>query len=61
MWLAFRTIRLLAKTLVRIAISLEQLSSLYRLDLRSRGVIETDSRIKDEVEVVYGYQEPSEE
>ncbi len=61
MWLAFRTIRLLAKTLVRIAVSLEQLSSLYRLDLRSRGVIETDSRIKDEVEVAYGYQEPSEE
>ena len=61
MWKAALVIRLFAKNLGRIAVSLEQIAALYRTDLQSRGVILTDATIQDELEVVYGYQEPDPE
>lgn len=57
MWAAIRTLRLFTKSLTRIAASLESLESLYRLDLASRGVIQTNPALKDELEVQYGYVE----
>ncbi len=58
MFLAIRVLRLFIKSLTRIATSLESLESLYRLDLASRGIIQTNPQLKDELEVAYGYQEP---
>lgn len=60
MWAAIRTIRLFAKSLSRIATSLEQIHALYKLDLASRGIVETNPGMKDVLEVAYGYQEPGE-
>lgn len=60
MW-AFRAIRLFAKSLLRIAIALETLVSLYKLDLASRGITPTTPGIKDEVEVAYGWSPTEDE
>jgi hypothetical protein len=57
----FRSIYLFAKSLRRIAVALEELVSLYRMDLASRGLIPLDTTIKDKVEVMYGYAEPERE
>ncbi len=38
----------------RIAIALERMEVLYRLELRTQGIFETDPNLKDEVEVSYG-------
>lgn len=57
MWAAFRILRLFNKDLSRIALSLEDIASLYRLDLASRGIVPTDISIQDQVEVSYGYTE----
>ncbi len=61
MWTAFRILRMLAKSFATIAASLSDIRDLYRLDLASRGVIQINPTIKDEVEVAYGYHEPEEE
>ncbi len=61
MFLAIRVLRLFTKSLTRIATSLESLESLYRLELASRGIIQTNPQLKDELEVAYGYQEPERE
>ncbi len=58
MFAAIRLIRLFIKSLSRIATSLESLEALYRLDLASRGIIQTNPTLKDQVEVMYGYMEP---
>lgn len=57
MWATVRAIRLFSKSLSRIAAALEELRDLYRLDLASRGVTPTDTSIRDQVEVAYGYIE----
>jgi hypothetical protein len=57
MWLAIKVLRLFAKSLVRIAVALEELRDLYRLDLATRGIILTNPDVKDEVEIIYGVQE----
>ena len=49
MFLAFRALHLFAKSLVRIALALEELLSLYRLDLATRGIVPITPGIKDEV------------
>ena len=61
MFLAFRALHLFAKSLVRIALALEQLRDLYQLELATRGIVAPTPGMKDEVEVVYGYQEPRED
>jgi hypothetical protein len=55
--IVFRSIYLFAKSLRRIAVSLEELVSLYRMDLAARGITETNPTVQDRVEVMYGYQE----
>lgn len=57
MFAAIRLIRLFIKSLSRIAASLESLETLYRLDLSSRGVIQTNPELKDPLEVAYGFQD----
>jgi hypothetical protein len=61
MFLAFRALHLFAKSLARIATALEQLRNLYQLELSTRGIVPLTPGVKDEVEVVYGYQEPRED
>lgn len=48
-----RALFLFARSLKRIAVALEALEQLYRLDCQSRGIIQTKPGIKDEVEVSY--------
>lgn len=55
MFLWFRTIRLFTKSLVRIAIALEELRDLYKLDLATRGIVPITPDIHDEVEISYGH------
>lgn len=57
MWATIRTLRLFVKSLSRAAAALESLRDLYQLDLRSRGIVPTDSTVMDPVEVSYGYTE----
>lgn len=54
MWATIRTIRLFTKSLVRIALALESLRSLYELDLAARGIVPQDPTLTDRVEVQYG-------
>lgn len=61
MWLAIRVIRLFSKDLSRIASSLEGILELYRLELATRGILQTNPTLKDELEVQYGYSEPERE
>lgn len=57
MWATIRVIRLFVKSLSRIAAALESMRDLYQLDLKSRGIVPTDSTVVDQVEVSYGYTE----
>ncbi len=61
MWFAVRILRLFSKDLTRIAKSLEAIESLYRLELSTRGIIQTNPSLKDELEVQYGHIEPERE
>lgn len=61
MWAFVRVLRLFTKSLTRIAASLEALEALYRLDLASRGIVQTNPSLKDELEVAYGHIEPERE
>lgn len=61
MWLALRVIRLFSKDLSRLATAVSDLRDLYRLDLASRGIIQTNPSLKDELEVAYGAIEPERE
>ncbi len=61
MWLAIRVLRLFSKDLSRLATAVSDLRDLYRLDLASRGVIQINSTLKDELEVEYGSMEPERE
>ena len=54
MWAAFRILRLTLKSLSRIATALEELRDLYRLELSSRGVMQSNPALHDPVEVQYG-------
>lgn len=56
MFLWFRTIRLFAKSLARIANALEEIRDLYKLDLATRGIVPITPGIHDEVEISYGYR-----
>lgn len=58
MWAAIRTLRLFVKSLTRIAAALEDIRDLYRLDLATRGIVQTSPTVTDAVEISYGYQEP---
>ena len=60
MWAAFKVLRLFARSLVRIAVALEELRDLYRLDLASRGIVRVYANIMDPVEVSYGHTEDRE-
>jgi hypothetical protein len=57
-WATIRTLRLFSKTLIRIAVALEGMLTLYRLELASRNIISIDASLRDEVEVFYGSTEP---
>jgi hypothetical protein len=57
-WATIRTLRLFSKTLIRIAVALEGMLTLYRLELASRNIISIDASLRDEVEVYYGSTEP---
>lgn len=48
-----RTIFLFAKSLKRIAVALENIEKLYRLDCEARGIIVTNSSIRDATEISY--------
>ncbi len=61
MWLAIRVIRLFSKDLSRLATAVADIRDLYRLDLASRGVIQTNPALKDELEVSYASMEPERE
>jgi hypothetical protein len=56
-WATIRTLRLFSKTLIRIAVALEGMLTLYRLELASRNIISIDASLRDEVEVYYGSTE----
>jgi hypothetical protein len=56
-WATIRTLRLFSKTLIRIAVALEGMLTLYRLELASRNIISIDASLRDEVEVFYGSTE----
>ena len=57
----FRVLYVFTKSLSRIAKSLEQIAALYQLELKSRGIVQADSKVHDEVEVMYGYHAPADE
>jgi hypothetical protein len=56
-WATVRILRVFSKTLIRIAVALEGIHSLYRLELASRNIVPTDATLHDEVEVFYGSTE----
>lgn len=49
-----KAVLLLSRSFRRIALSLERIEALYRLELQSQGIYQTDPGLKDEVEVSYG-------
>jgi hypothetical protein len=48
-----RTLFLFAKSIKRIAIALENIEKLYRLDCEARGIIVTNPSIRDQTEISY--------
>lgn len=56
-----RAIFLFAKSLKRIADSLEMLAKLYARDLEERGILIYDPKVKDTVEITYSSKEPDPE
>lgn len=53
----FRVLHLFTKSLTRIAVALEELRDLYKLDLASRNITQIYPQIQDEVEIMYGSRE----
>lgn len=49
-----KALLLIARYFRRIAISLEQIKSLYELELKHQGIMHIDPTIDDEVEISYG-------
>lgn len=49
----FRAILLFARSLNRIAKSLEHIETLYRMDCEARGIVETQKGVHDMIEVSY--------
>jgi hypothetical protein len=52
-----KALLLIARYFRRITLSLESIERLYRLELQSQGIIETDPDLSDEVEITYGPRE----
>ena len=57
----FRILWVFTKSLRRIASALEEIRDLYKLELSTRGIMPLSPGVKDEVEVVYGYQASAED
>jgi hypothetical protein len=54
MWTTAKALFLIARYFRRIAIALEGIHSLYKLELATKGIFQLDPKIKDEVEFMYG-------
>ncbi len=49
----FKTLFVFVKSLKRIAVALENIEKLYRMDCEARGIIVTNPGIRDQTEISY--------
>ena len=49
-----KALLIIARSFRRMAVALEHIESLYRLELNAQGIYETRAGLKDDVEVTYG-------